>query len=455
MTYTDFLASKRHNTTHSDIDACLPDWLYAFQRDLVTWALERGRSAIFADCGLGKTPMQLVWASNVYRHTGKPVLVLTPLGVSKQTEAEAHKFGIDAEVSRDGKPKAAVTITNYDRLHLFSRDDYGAVVCDESSAIKSFDGQRRAEVTEFIRLYEWRLLCTATAAPNDFIELGTSSEALGQMGHMDMLGRFFVNDQHSSHPMRQRAKFTVAADKWRFKGHAEQAFWQWVSTWARAMRKPSDLGYSDEGFILPPLTIASHEVRPNAPKTGMLFDLPAVNMIEQREEEGRTVKERCGAAAALLATAPIAVAWCQRNVEGDLLTKLIPGAAQLTGSDSPEKKEELIEAFGKGQIRVLVTKPSIAGWGLNWQHCSQMTYFPSHSYEQYYQSVRRFWRFGQKNPVQVDIVTTPGGANVLANLERKSRQADEMFAALVRYMNDAKPIEVRTAEEEVKVPSWL
>jgi len=438
----------------------LPSFLFPFQRFLTEWAIRQGRAAIFADCGLGKTPMQLVWADNIRRKTGKPVLIVTPLAVGFQTVGEAHKFGMEAVISRDGKVAGPITITNYERLHLFDRTDFGGMVCDESSAIKSFDGVHRALVTDFMRKMEYRLLCTATAAPNDYIELGTSSEALGYLGHMDMLNRFFRNDNNTSdtrgHWKGHAAPRSFAGQQWRFKGHAEDAFWRWVASWARAMRKPSDLGFDDSGFHLPPLEHRQHIVEARTRPEGTLFDLPAIGMDEERAEARRTLAERCEAVADLLHGADSAVAWCQLNPEGDLLTKLIPGAVQVSGADDPDDKEAKLLAFSRGDIRVLVTKPKIGAWGLNWQHCNRMTFFPSHSYEQYYQAVRRSWRFGQKRPVIVDIVTTSGGARVLDNLERKAAQASRMFDALVAHMSDAMSID-RSAHytKTVEVPLWL
>lgn len=426
----------------------LPDFLFPFQSALVEWTTRQGRSALFADCGLGKTPMQLVWAENIRQHTAKPVLIVTPLAVSHQTEAEGRKFGIEAAVSRDGRVAAPITVTNYERLHHFDRADFAGVVCDESSAIKAFDGVRRALVTDFLRKMPYRLLCTATAAPNDYIELGTSSEALGYLGHMDMLSRFFTNDQKS--------RYFGQEAKWRFKGHAEEAFWRWTASWARAMRKPSDLGFDDDGFVLPPLEHRQHTVKASRPAPGMLFEVPAVGLREEREEQRRTITERCELVGQALADADTAVAWCQLNDEADLLAKLIPGAVQVSGSDTLEAKEEKLLGFSSGQVRVLVTKPVIGAWGLNWQHCNRMTFFPSHSYEQYYQAVRRSWRFGQERPVTVDIVTTEGGNNALKNLQRKAAQADRMFNALVQHMRDAAGSE-RTSryEHDVRVPTWV
>jgi hypothetical protein len=429
----------------------MPEFLFPFQQMLVEWALRKGRAAVFADCGLGKTPMQLVWADNVRRKTGRPVLLLTPLAVSYQTITEADKFGIDADISRDGTVAAGITVTNYERLHHFDRHDFAGVVCDESSAIKAFDGVHRALVTDFLRKIRYRLLCTATAAPNDYIELGTSSEALGYLGYMDMLSRFFINQRGNS----VGGRYHGAQAQWRFKGHAENPFWRWVASWARAMRQPSDLGFDDNGFCLPPLEHRQHVVEARTIREGRLFDLPAADIREEREEQRRTLHERCELAAELLSDAPAAIAWCQLNDEGDLLTKLIDGAEQVRGSDPPEQKEETLAAFSRGEIRVLVTKPKIGAWGLNWQHCNRLTFFPSHSYEQYYQAVRRCWRFGQRRPVTVDLVTTEGGSNALRNLERKAAQADRMFDALVEHMRDAVTLRSDPYTQTVTVPAWL
>lgn len=431
----------------------MPDHLFDFQKFLVDWAVREGRAAIFADCGMGKTPMELAFAENVYIATGKPVLLLTPLAVGFQIVQEADKFGHEAGMSRTGKPVAPITVTNYEQLEKFNPDDFGGVVCDESSAIKSFDGTRRAVVTEFMRRVQYRLLGTATAAPNDYIELGTSSEALGDLGYMDMLTKYFVNDNRSV-ASRGRASGGKAVE-WRLKGHAGEPFWRWVSSWARAIRKPSDYGYSNDGYSLPELVEHKHvvEARESAPDT--LFDIPAVGLREEREENRRTLVERVERAAELMQEVPSGVSWCHLNDESSLLAKLIPGAVEITGSDSPESKEEKLKAFSDGQIRVLVTKPSIGAWGLNWQHSHNMTYFPSHSYEQYYQAVRRMWRFGQTQPVTVDVVTTLGGKNVLENLQRKSHQADEMFTQLVAHMNNAVNSERHNYDKTMEVPSWL
>lgn len=451
-TYQQFLARKMQLDGASGFEPdWMPDFLFPFQQSLTAWAVRKGRAAIFADCGLGKTPMQLVAAENIRRHTGKPVLILTPLAVSYQTQTEAAKFGIEAAVSRDGTLTAPITIANYERLHLFNRHAIGGVVCDESSAIKSFDGVRRAVVTDFMKKMRYRLLCTATAAPNDYTELGTSSEALGYLGYMDMLGRFFVNDMQNA-----ASRYRGQSLKWRFKGHASQPFWRWVASWARAMRRPSDLGFADDGFELPSLEIRQHVIHSSYRPVGELFERPAADLREERAEMRATIRQRCDMAASLLETADSAVAWCQLNDEGDLLEQLVPGAVQISGSDDIDKKEEALVAFGKGQIRVLITKPIIGAWGLNWQHCCRMTFFPSHSYEQYYQAVRRSWRFGQQRTVSVDLVTTEGGINALRNLQRKAEQADKMFTELVTHMRDEMHIRrVTDFPLSIEVPSCL
>ncbi len=453
--YATFLHRKAQDDAYYGFDPVwVPEFLFDFQAAMVEWSTRKGHAALFEDCGLGKTPQQLVWAENVYRHSGRPVLVVAPLAVTFQTLGEAEKFGIDAAVSRNGKITAGITITNYDRLHLFDPIDVAGMVADESSAIKSFDSERKALVTRFMRRLPYRLLCTATAAPNDYMELGTSSEALGYLGYQDMLTRWFTQK-----PILYKHGQLLGASQreaWRFKGHAEEPFWRWVSSWARAMRKPSDLGYSDDGFDRPPVTYRNHIVDASRPAEGRLFDVPAARLHEEREEARRTLAERCEQAAALLADADVAVAWCQLNDEGDLLTKLIDGAVQVKGSDSSDSKEEALLAFSRGEIRVLVTKPAIGAWGMNWQHCHRTTYFPSHSYEQFYQSVRRFDRFGQQNQVVVDVITTEGGRKALANLQRKSVQADRMYDALVTHMSEAQAVtRSESYDRKVEVPAWL
>ena len=459
--YAEFLHNKSQLDSAGGFEPLdVPDFLFGFQKYLVDWSVRQGRGALFADCGMGKTPMELSWAHNVHKHTGKPVLMVTPLAVGFQIQMEADKFGFEADISRTGRVSAPITITNYERIDKFDPDDFAGVVCDESSAIKAFDGVRRAQVTEFLRRLPYRLMGTATAAPNDYIELGTSSEALGELGHLDMLNRFFVNNNRTSdtkgHWKGHSMPRAFEQKQWRFKGHAEQPFWRWVSSWARAIRRPSDYGYDDDGFILPPLHHRVHVVEARTPHPDMLFDAPAFGLSEEREELRRTIDERCEMAAEVLADADSGVAWCHLNDESTRLARLIDGAVEVSGSDSPEAKEEKLMAFTKGEVRVLVTKPKIGAWGLNWQHCHRMTFFPSHSYEQYYQAVRRSWRFGQTRPVTVDLITTEGQARVLDNLQRKAAQADAMFDALIEHMNAALAVErSKYTPTPVEIPVWL
>lgn len=434
--------------------------LFDFQRELTQWALHQGRAALFADTGLGKTAMQLTWADHIIRHTGGNVLILTPLAVAHQTISEAEKFDIEAHRSHDGTVYPGITVTNYERLHYFDPSNFVGTVCDESAILKNFDGVRRGEITQFMRKLPYRLLCSATPAPNDYIELGTSSEALGYLGHMDMLNKFFVNDNNTSDTKGRWRGFSMPRERtgpgWRFKGHAEEPFWRWVTSWARAIRKPSDLGYADGDFDLPPLIEHQHVVTTNEPPPGMLFAVEALSLREQRAERHRTIEERCEKVAELVEHDQPALVWCHLNDEGNLLEKAIPDAIQVSGSDSDEDKEAKLMGFVSGDYRVLVTKPTIAGWGLNFQHCAHVTFFPSHSFEQYYQGVRRCWRFGQTRPVTVDIVTTEGEKRVLANLQAKAKAADKLFDRLVQMMNDSLAIEQEeNFNQREELPSWL
>ena len=767
--YTSFIESKSQRHTDSGFEpTVMPDWLFPFQRHLVEWAVRKGRAAIFADCGLGKTPMQLVWAQNIVEHTGKPVLILTPLAVSHQTVREAEKFGIEAARSADGALTAPITVTNYERLSHFDPASFAGVVCDEcfaagtrvdvidpidntlawkyiedirpgdqvlnatgvdhvkathrrqikravritvgervvacsdnhpfltvygwrcagdlqpgdnlvetatavclvrdglcpevhspkvgaflrdvlfsemadeyaraqsegaykgcsredrpedirvasggiargggsdrkdsgpepdvrsgragegvsdvaadwpqalcsgrkrtsddgaatavvqragrsvgggvcdqsraederlsdclqgghrqscppdcdrgrrqlslfqkgvrpeegyktgvtrvdrveilelghpdldrcrdasgdvyfhdieatrhpsfsvggllvhnSSILKNFAGRTKAAVTDFCRHLSYRLLCTATAAPNDFWELGTSSEALGYLGFSDMLAQFFKQETKKDFRAWGRAKY-------RFRGYAEIPFWQWVCSWARVCRRPSDLGFDDDGFVLPPLREKEYIIKTCKPRAGMLLNLPARDLQEQREERRNTIAERCEKAASITQQNGASVVWCHLNAEGDRLAKLIPDAEQVSGSMSDDLKEERLLAFQSGELKTLVTKPKIGCFGLNWQHCHNVITFPSHSWEQYYQAVRRCWRFGQTKPVDVTLITTEGEQRVLLNLQRKAEQADTMFTSLTQFANDALHVTTTRGDlHDESMPGWL
>lgn len=454
--YAQFIKSKSQSGAKTGFKPLwIPDFLFDFQKYLAEWNILKGRGANFVDCGLGKTPLQLVWAENVVRHTNKPVLIGTPLAVAAQTVREGEKFGIEVTRSTDGrhKPGARIVVTNYDRLHYFYRHKYAGFAGDESSILKSFDGSLRGQVTEFMREIPYRSLYTATASPNDYIELGTHSEALGELGYMDMLNRFFKNDSNNSAVGRKYGEVV----KWRFKGHAEIPFWRFVVSWSRAARSPKDLGFKDDRFILPKLEERIHVIETQTKRDGFLFSMPAVDIREQREERRATITERCEKVLDLVSARPKqSLVWCHLNEEGDMLESIIPESVQVKGSMSDEAKEEAFLAFAKGQIRRLVTKPKIGAWGLNFQSCNHETFFPSHSYEQFYQGVRRCWRFGQKKKVTIDIVTTQGERPVLDNMKRKAAQADAMFTKLVELMHNALSIERGTVHKQIQqLPEWL
>lgn len=450
-TYQDFLYRKSQLGGDRGFEPLwLPDFLFDFQKHLVEWAIRKGAAAIFADCGLGKTPMQLVWAENVVRKTGGKVLIVTPLAVSQQTCREAEKFGVECRRSVDGRLPAKIVTTNYERLHYFEPGDFVGMVCDESSILKNFDGKRREEITEFMRRLPYRLLCTATAAPNDFWELGTSSEALGYLGFRDMLTQFFKQETEKDFLGWGRTKY-------RFRGHAQEPFWRWVCSWARIARKPSDLGFEDGRFLLPAMEEREQIIENSTPRRGFLLAVPARTMQDQQEELRATLAERCERAAeAVISHNRPAVLWCHLNREGDKLERDIDKAVQISGSMSDERKEELLLAFQNGEIRRLVIKPKIGCFGLNWQHCSDVVVFPSHSWEQYYQAVRRCWRFGQTRQVTVDIIATEGQRGALSSLRRKSAQADRMFSELVRHANAALHLDGGwNFTESERLPQWL
>lgn len=451
MEYLDFIREKsRTKTAHGFETIWMPDYAKDFQRYLVDWLLQIGRGAAFADCGLGKTLIELIWSHNVYKKTGKPVLILTPLAVSQQTEREGMKFGIECAVSRDGKIPASIVVTNYERLHYFDAEKFGGCVCDESGAIKNYDAERTGAITEFMKRVPYRMLATATPAPNDVIELGTSSEALGYFGYRDMVTKFFKEEIRKDTLGWNRTKY-------RFRGHAQQPFWQWVCSWARSLRKPSDLGFSDDGYDLPPLVEREVTVATARPRAGQLFTVPARNMDEERAERAHSIRERCEKAVEIASAVDgPCVLWGELNPECDMLESMLDDCVQIKGSMKDDQKEEYLEAFSSGQIRRLVTKPKIGAWGLNWQHCADTVVFPSHSFEQYYQLVRRFYRFGQTKPVNVSLVLCEGQQGIGDNLRRKQQQTEEMFAEIVAHMADAMHLaSLDKFEQHEVMPSWI
>jgi len=426
LAYSEFIERKtrRDPETGFEPDELSP-MLYPFQRDLTEWALRRGRGAIFADCGLGKTPMQLEWAQRVYERGDGDVLIVAPLAVSSQTVREGEKFNVDVTPCREASDVlAGVNITNYERLERFMDMDWAGIVLDESSILKSFDGKTREALIQWGWRYPFRLCCTATPSPNDYMELGGHAAFLGVLSHKQMLAEFFVNDG-------------ISAGSWRLKGHARHLYWRWVATWARELRAPSDLGYDDERFALPPIEVETISVDADSVTEDRLFSVPVATMQERRQARRESIPHRVEIAVDIVnASDEPWVVWCDLNAESEALARAIPDAVEVRGSDSPDVKEERLVAFSQGEARVIVTKPSIAGWGLNWQHCSNVLFVGlSDSYEQYYQAVRRCWRFGQEHPVRVVIVASNREQAVLENVRRKERQAMEMFEEIVEAMN--------------------
>lgn len=454
MNYDEFLEAKKHSSINYGIDYdFMPDKMFDFQKYVTEYAIKKGRCAVFLDTGLGKTIIELTVAKNYIHKTNKPVLIITPLAVAFQFIREAEKFGIDDVMySKDGKYNTKIVICNYERLDKFNHNDFDCVILDESSILKNFDGAIRNEVTTFLKKVKYRYLFTATPSPNDFIELGTSSEALGYMGYTDMLTKFFTNNEDTIKPQN-------IGTQWILKGHAKDDFFKWVSSWSVSMRKPSDLGYSDDLFILPELNINYHPVKneKNMVINGqiMLFNNIARRLTEVREEQRCTIENRCEQAVYLTNEYDISVYWCNLNDEGDLLERMDTNAVQIKGSMNLDKKEDILIAFYKQDIKKLITKPKMTAFGLNWQHCNHTVYFPTFSYEQYYQAIRRFWRFGQKKEVVVDMVYSDGQKRVLDSLLAKTQKANELFSKLNSSINTNYNIKKTEFNKEITLPKFI
>lgn len=454
MNYNEFLEAKKHSSINYGIDYdFMPDKMFDFQKYVAEYAIKKGRCAVFLDTGLGKTIIELTVAKNYIHKTNKPVLIITPLAVAFQFIREAEKFGIDDVMySKDGRYKTKIVICNYERLDKFNHNDFDCVILDESSILKNFDGAIRNQVTTFLKKVKYRYLFTATPSPNDFIELGTSSEALGYMGYTDMLTKFFTNNEDTIKPQN-------IGTQWRLKGHAKDDFFKWVSSWSVSMRKPSDLGYSDDLFVLPKLNINYHPVKneKNMVINGqiMLFNNIARRLTEVREEQRCTIENRCEKAVYLTNEHDISVYWCNLNDEGDLLEKMDPSAVQIKGSMNLDKKEEILIAFYNQEIKKIITKPKMTAFGLNWQHCNHTVYFPTFSYEQYYQAVRRFWRFGQKKEVNVDMVYSDGQKRVLDSLLAKTEKANELFSKLNSSINTDYNIKKTEFNKVLTLPKFI
>lgn len=454
MEYSDFIKNKSFRQVEAGFDAGDMDYpLFDYQEPIVRWALKRGKAAIFADTGLGKTIMQLAWADQVSNHTKGPVLVLAPLAVSNQTIEEGAKYGIHVEKANPGAEffGPGIVITNYEQLHKFNPDDFQGLVLDESSILKGMDGRRRKEITEFGHHIPFRLSCTATPSPNDFMELGTQSEFLGIMSQIEMLAMFFIHDGGD-------------VSKWRLKGHGESKFFQWLATWAVVIRRPEDLGFDGSAHELPPLVYHSHVVETEP--EGSLFVEPAMGLQDRNKARKDSIRDRVAVAAEIANSMDGQVLiWCNLNEESDLLTKSIDGAVEVKGSDKPEHKTNSLIGFAHGDVKSLVSKPKIAGYGLNFQNCNQMIFVGlSDSWESYYQAIRRCWRFGQQKPVHVHVVSADTEGSVVENIQRKDKQNKVLGDRMVEHMKTMMDKSIFSAattkteynpEKQMEIPKWL
>jgi len=445
--YESFLASKFRGVPECGFDPDhLAGFLYPFQSRIEEWALRKGRAAIFADCGLGKTPIQIEWARQVHEHTDKPVLIFAPLAVSEQTKREGEKFGIPVRVVTDqSEITAGINITNYEKIHHFTPAGIGGLVLDESGILKSYGGFYRQELTEFTEQIPYRLACTATPAPNDIIEIINHAEFLGVNRVKEIIALFFRQDGNTTH-------------KCRIKGHAKSDFWRWLASWAIACRMPSDLGYDNGEFVLPELNYIQHTTDGHI-QDGLLFPIEAITIPERRQARRESIEARVGVCADLAnSSSEPWLIWCGLNDESQALRRAIPDAVDVSGSDPNDVKAERMLGFSDGKYRVLVTKPSIAGWGMNWQHCAHEAFVGlSDSWEQYYQAVRRCWRFGQTRPVTVHVVVAETEGAVVDNIRRKERNANMMMAELVAHMGSeyTQFKEDYDGVEMAGVPAWI
>jgi hypothetical protein len=456
MEYEEFLKTKMITSMPSGFDvdkSDLPDQLYPYQKDLAAWALKRGKAALFTMTGTGKTAMQVSWANQVVKHTGRKVLILAPLAVSKQTAKESLKFDINVQICRfsddltDGN-----NISNYEKLQHFNPADFAGVVLDESSIIKSFDGKMRKALIDFAKCIPYRLACTATPSPNDYMELGNHAEFLGVMSYTEMLATFFVHDGGDT-------------AKWRLKGHAEESFWKWLATWGVFLTKPSDLGYSDEGFDLPPLHTHQHIVRSEA-QEGALFAFEARGLTERRGARKESLERRVAKAVEIVnASRKPFLVWCGLNTESEMLTKLIHGAVEVTGSDSDDHKEKSMMDFAAGKIDVMISKPSICGFGMNFQVCADTAFVGlSDSFESLFQATKRFHRHGQTREVNRHLIISEAEGSVLANVQRKEREFESMIQNMVEHTKKMNMENIRSltnqkieyaAETKMIIPKWL
>lgn len=443
--YSEFLSKKIYNHIPSGFDTDtnkMNSALFDWQAVLVRWALRKGKAALFEDCGLGKTIQQLEWARLVCGKTGGSVLIFAPLSVSHQTVREGEKFGYSVNrCEKENDVVGGINITNYERIDLFDLSKFSGVVLDESSIIKSFTGQFRNKIISSSISIPYRLACSATPSPNDYTELGNTAEFLGVLTRSEMLSMFFINDTSET------------SANWRLKGHVRKnKFWEWLSSWCVMIQKPSDIGFSDDGFILPEIKHIEHVIPYTGKRTG-LFVEPAIGLSGIRASMRESISVRCEMCAAIVNDSPLQhVVWCSLNDESRVLSSIIPDAVEVKGQDDPEHKEKSFFRFANGDIRVLVTKPKIAMYGMNWQNCCNTVITGlSHSYEQYYQLVRRFWRFGQPNPVNVHIVIGEREGRVLDTIRTKDEKIKTMFSSMILHMRDLMKNEIESTSRKVDV----
>lgn len=450
MTYKEFLQNKRFVLESSGFDISkseLNPMLYDFQKDIVRWALKKGKACIFADCGLGKTPMQLSWAYQVHKLTGGKILILAPLAVADQTKREAEKFGYVAKVvEKQEDCISGINITNYEKLDRFIANEFVGIVLDESSILKSYSGKVRTGIIQNFHEVPYKLACTATPAPNDYMELGNHSEFCGVMTRAEMLSMFFVHDGGDT-------------SKWRLKGHAEDVFWQWLATFSVFVDNPNNIGYEIDGYNLPPINIQEITVDGEAPTTEKL------TLTERRQARKDSLQLRCEQAAQLVNDSDEQwLVWCDLNDESHKLHKLINDSVEVQGGDKDTHKSSSMLKFGKGEIKCLVTKPRIAGFGMNWQSCHNMIFTGlSDSYEQFYQALRRCWRFGQEKPVNVYIIISEKEGCVKENIERKQKDFLKMQSEMTELTKEITKKELRSTcristpyEPHIKMelPKW-
>ena len=456
MTYEEFVQNKKIKTEEYGFE---PDEihsaLYDFQRDITSWALRKGKCAVFTMTGTGKTIMQTEWAKQVHNKTGGNVLILAPLAVSNQTVREAHKIGLDITLCRtQADVRPGVNITNYEMLHHFDEKEFVGVVLDESSILKAFDGKTRTQIINKFGNTPYRLACTATPAPNDYMELGNHAEFLGVMNRTEMLAMFFVHDGGET-------------QKWRLKGHAQKDFWEWVASWACVLTKPSDLGYEDNGFDLPKLNIYEHVVE-SAKQKYTLFAVPASTLQERQQAKRDSLVERVDRCVDIIGREPRDkwLIWCNLNIEQDLLKKKFGSAAlSIQGSTPNDQKVELEKEWREGNVPILITKPSVFGYGMNWQHCRNMAFVGiSDSFEQYFQAVRRCWRFGQTQPVQAHLIISEEEGAIKLNITRKEKDAIRMIERMVEYTKNITRSNIQKTKRdstkynpsvEMITPEWL